>query len=78
MSLEAEATYENGVLKLDEALPLENGQRVKLTLHTPGSRARASAGIFDWRGDPKDLEHLLGPDNLPGADVCLQSPGTHR
>ena len=50
MSLEIEATYENGILKLNQQLPLENGQRVKLTIHTPGGRAKASAGMFRWHG----------------------------
>jgi predicted DNA-binding antitoxin AbrB/MazE fold protein len=67
MDLTIEATYENGTLKLDQALPLANGQRVKLTVHTPSGRARASAGIFRWQGSRTDLEQLLGPDNLPGA-----------
>lgn len=67
MGLAIEATYENGVLKLDQALPLENGQRVRLTVQTAGGRAKASAGIFRWQGDPKDLEYLLGPDNHPLA-----------
>ena len=67
MNPETEATYENGTLKLDRELPLANGQRVKLTIHKPGSRAKASAGIFPWKGDRKDFEYLLGPDNLPEA-----------
>lgn len=66
MNLEIEAVYENGVLKPDQLLPLENGQRVKLTVRQPSGRARASAGIFRWQGDRKDLEILLGPDNQPG------------
>jgi predicted DNA-binding antitoxin AbrB/MazE fold protein len=67
MNLETEATYENGVLKLDKELPLANGQRVKLTLYHPGGRARASAGIFRWRWRREDFETLLGPDNHPWA-----------
>lgn len=67
MNVELEATYENGVLKLDQSLPLENGQRVRLTVQTPGGRAKASAGLFRWQGDRKDLEYLLGPDNHPWA-----------
>ena len=65
MSLEIEAIYENGVLKLDQLLPLKNGQRVKVTVHQPSGRARASAGIFPWKGNRQDLEYLLGPSNQP-------------
>lgn len=67
MDLEVEATYDHGTLKLDGELPLTNGQRVKLTVHNSGGRAKASAGIFPWRGDREDLKHLLGPNNLPEA-----------
>ena len=62
MSLEIEATYEHGILKPDQQLPLANGQRVKLTVHTTSGRARASEGIFRWQGDRKDLEHLHGDE----------------
>jgi predicted DNA-binding antitoxin AbrB/MazE fold protein len=67
MHLEIEATYENGTLKLDRDLPVENGQRLKLTVYAPGGRAKASAGMFRWRGDRKDLDYLLGADNHPWA-----------
>jgi len=62
MNLVVEATYVNGVLKPDQKLPLQNGERVQITLATRG-RAKESAGIFAWKGDAKDLESLLGPDN---------------
>jgi predicted DNA-binding antitoxin AbrB/MazE fold protein len=65
MRVEIEALYEDGVLKPIQQLPLQSGQRVRLTLHEPGGRARASAGIFRWHGERKDLEALLGPDNHP-------------
>ena len=32
MSIEVSATYENGVLKLDNPIPLEEHQRVKVTV----------------------------------------------
>ena len=66
MSLEIEATYENGVLKLDRLLPLEDGQRVKLTLHPPSGRDKSKAGTFRWQGSQEDLDHLiLSEDNDP-------------
>ena len=64
-SNEVWATYENGTLKLDHALPLRDGERFKVTVYLPGGLARASAGIFPWRGSLDDLEELLGPDNHP-------------
>ena len=65
MSLEIEATYENGTLKLDRALPLEENERVVVSVQRTVLRARQSAGILKWRGDEKDLNVLLGPDNQP-------------
>jgi predicted DNA-binding antitoxin AbrB/MazE fold protein len=68
MLLEVEATYDDGVLKPDQHLPLTKGQRVRLTISSPGGRAKGSAGLIPWNGDPKELEHLLGPDNQPWAN----------
>jgi predicted DNA-binding antitoxin AbrB/MazE fold protein len=63
MSIEIEATYENGVLKLEEPLPLENHQRVKVTVHGGISRAKASYGLIGWTGDPEVVRKVaLDPD----------------
>jgi predicted DNA-binding antitoxin AbrB/MazE fold protein len=59
MTLEVEATYENGILKLDRELPLPNGQRLKLTVQTPGGRAKGSYGMFPWTGDREELRRFL-------------------
>jgi len=61
MSLEIEAVYENGFLKLDHDVPLSNGQRVKLTIHPPSGRDR-SAG-FRWKGSQEDLDYLILSDD---------------
>jgi predicted DNA-binding antitoxin AbrB/MazE fold protein len=52
-----EATYENGVLKPAEALPLEEHQRVQITINSPGSRVRDTAGLIPC-GDAKLIEHI--------------------
>jgi len=67
MGLEIVAVYESGVLKLERELPLENGQKVLLTIHPPGGRAKKSYGLMGWTGPPEDLEQLLGPENHPWA-----------
>ena len=38
---------------------------MELTVRKASGRAKASAGIFPWKGDPKELDTLLGPDNHP-------------
>jgi len=72
MALEIEATYENGVFKPDEEPPLQNGQRVKLTLQTPGSAVARLYGRIPWPGNTEELDRLLGdPDEgqWSGNDV---------
>jgi predicted DNA-binding antitoxin AbrB/MazE fold protein len=48
--LSAEATYENGTLKLEQPLPLEPHERVWVTVHRGISRARQTAGLMGWKG----------------------------
>jgi predicted DNA-binding antitoxin AbrB/MazE fold protein len=50
MILSAEATYENGTLKLDQPLPLKPHERVWVTVHRGISRARQTAGLMGWNG----------------------------
>ena len=33
-----------------------------------GSDIARSAGLIPWKGDLQDLQHLLGPDNLPWGE----------
>lgn len=62
MSLEVEATYENGMLKPDRPLPLDEHQRVKVTVHERTSRIRASLGLIGWTGDPEVLRKIALDD----------------
>ncbi len=65
MSLEVEATYENGVLKLDKPLPLGENERVTVSVQPLPIPIRQSAGLIPWKGDAKALEYLVGPENQP-------------
>jgi predicted DNA-binding antitoxin AbrB/MazE fold protein len=72
MNLEIEAVYENGVLKLQQPLPLAELQVIRVTVHLPPSRAERSAGLIHWTGSVEDLEYLAeSPENAPesGHDV---------
>ena len=69
MSLQIEATYENGVLKLDQPLPLREQERVVVTIQPKLSRARQSYGLVTWQGTAQELDELLSAENQPwGAD----------
>jgi predicted DNA-binding antitoxin AbrB/MazE fold protein len=61
--LEIEATYENGVLKPSRALPLQEGQKVNLTIRPVGSAAQRFCGSLRWTRDPEELRRYLNdPD----------------
>lgn len=64
MSLEVEAIYEKGVLKLDKALPLAEHQRVKVTVHGESSRIRDSYGLIGWTGDPDVVRKIAEEDEF--------------
>jgi predicted DNA-binding antitoxin AbrB/MazE fold protein len=59
MSLSVEAVYENGVLKPSGPLPLKEHEKVQLTVQAGVSRARQTAGLLRWTGDPAVLERFI-------------------
>jgi predicted DNA-binding antitoxin AbrB/MazE fold protein len=65
MSLEVEATYENGVLKPDKPLPLGEHERVTVRVETQAGRIRESAGMIPMPDQPGAIDYLLGPGNQP-------------
>jgi predicted DNA-binding antitoxin AbrB/MazE fold protein len=71
MSLDVEATYECGTLKLPGELPLQEGQKVRITIHAPGNAVERLYGMLKWSGSQDDLDYLLGPDNQPGSRIHL-------
>ena len=70
MSLEVEATYENGVLKLDEPLPFKEQERIVISVKSKTSRVDASYGLIGWTGDP-DVLRQIAEDDEAGV---LESP----
>lgn len=64
MTIETQAVYENGALKLDHSLPLEEHQRVKISIETKMTVARRSYGIIGWTGDPEAVRSIaLQPEH---------------
>jgi predicted DNA-binding antitoxin AbrB/MazE fold protein len=70
MSLEIEATYENGVLKPSQPLPLREHQRVVISVRAKVSRIRQAAGMIHWTGDPAVLRQIAED---PESDVLESS-----
>ena len=58
MSLEVEATYEDGVLKPSQPLPLREHERVVVSVKQKVSRIRKAAGLLRWTGDPDVLKQI--------------------
>jgi predicted DNA-binding antitoxin AbrB/MazE fold protein len=66
MTLTVEATYENGVLKLAQPLPLKEHARVQVTLQTAGNWVEATAGLLGWTGSSEELQYFaLDPELDP-------------
>lgn len=64
MTITVVAVYENGVLKLDTPLPLEEHARVQVTVQVKRSIARESAGMLHWHGDWQTLRELAEDDEF--------------
>ncbi len=58
MPLTVEAIYENGVLKPAQPLPLNEHEKVTVTIAPAISVARQTAGMVPWTGDAETLERL--------------------
>jgi len=59
MGLEVEATYENGMFKLERPLALDDGQRVRLTIQPVSGRAHKGYGLLRWTGSLEELDYLI-------------------
>jgi predicted DNA-binding antitoxin AbrB/MazE fold protein len=75
-SLVVEAIYENGVLKPTQPLPLQEHERVQVTVAAPATIQKArdaverSYGLIQWTGSHEDLDYLISDvenDPLEGA-----------
>jgi predicted DNA-binding antitoxin AbrB/MazE fold protein len=68
MSLEVEATYANGVLKLDGPLPLKENERLTIRIVSKASRVEESYGLIGWTGDPDVLRKIAEDDEFSVQD----------
>jgi predicted DNA-binding antitoxin AbrB/MazE fold protein len=61
-----EATFENGVLKPSQPLPLKEHEKVQITIHPQVSWVEETYGIIGWTGDPATLQRFaLDPELDP-------------
>ena len=69
MAITVEAIYENGVLKPSQPLPLQEQEKVQVTIQSPSSWVQETAGILGWTGSHEELRQFaLDPD--PRDSLC--------
>lgn len=64
MSIEVEATYENGTLKLDTPLPFKDHERIVISVKSKVSRVDESYGLIGWTGDVDALRRIAEDDEF--------------
>ncbi len=70
MSLDIEATYEDGVLKLDGPLPFPQHERLVVSVKSKLSRVDLTYGLIGWTGDPEVVRKIAEDDEFG----ILESP----
>jgi predicted DNA-binding antitoxin AbrB/MazE fold protein len=66
MAITVEATYENGVLKPAQPLPLREHEKVRLTIEPTLGWAERTYGLLGWSGDAETVEYFaLSPELDP-------------
>jgi predicted DNA-binding antitoxin AbrB/MazE fold protein len=66
MTINVEAIYEDGVLKPTQPLPLNQHERVRVTVHKELSWAQRTSGLMGWAGDAETVERFaLDPELDP-------------
>jgi len=64
MAITVEATYENGTLKLAQPLPLNEHQKVRVTIEPALTWAERTAGMMGWKGSAADAEYFATSPEL--------------
>ena len=66
MALTVEATYENGVLKPVQPLPLQEHEKVQVIVKPAVSHVRRTAGLMGWSGSQEAADFVaLSPELDP-------------
>jgi predicted DNA-binding antitoxin AbrB/MazE fold protein len=68
MAVTVEAVYEDGVLKPAQPLPFQEHERVQVTVRPVLTRARETAGLLRWTGDPAILERFIVDPELDPSE----------
>jgi predicted DNA-binding antitoxin AbrB/MazE fold protein len=58
MAITVEATYENGVLKPAEPLPLQEHEKVRVTIQPGDTPLLRAYGILNWTGSVEEADRF--------------------
>jgi predicted DNA-binding antitoxin AbrB/MazE fold protein len=64
MAIVVEATYEDGVLKPAQPLPLSEHEKVRVTVEPEVNWVDQTYGLLKWTGDPEILRCLAEDDEF--------------
>jgi predicted DNA-binding antitoxin AbrB/MazE fold protein len=64
VTITVEATYEDGVLKPTQPLPLKERERVTVRIDADVSRARRTAGLMQWTGSTEAADFIATSPEL--------------
>ena len=70
MAITTDAVYENGMLKPVQPLPLQEHEKVRITIESSLTWAERTAGMLKWTGDPDILRRIAEDDEFG----ILESP----
>ena len=66
MTITVDAIYENGVLKLNQPVPLHDQERVQVAIRRQASPLLDSYGMMGWNGDAETIDRIaLDPEFMP-------------
>jgi len=66
MAITVEAGYGNAVLKPAQPLPLQEHEKVQITVKAAAGRVRQTAGLIGWTGSQEDADFVaLSPELDP-------------
>jgi predicted DNA-binding antitoxin AbrB/MazE fold protein len=64
MPITLEAIYEDGVLRFNQPLPLNEHEKVRVTLEPVLTWAERTAGILNWSGSPEMFRQVAEGDEF--------------
>lgn len=78
MTITVEATYENGVLKPAKPLPLNEQQKVQVTVDTAKSPLLEAYGIMGFTGSAELAEYFAMDPEIEYSEIETETDNSER